>query len=175
MRKDQTTPEYRLQGSRWRLRLPRSWRSLLGWAFSTPVLQSEFSAQSVRPTTAKVQLPRVSDFEQKTDSLIERFSTSGRTLVDSVIELAYKYQVPMAIEYADRTVNLGSCTSTCRSVVSASAVPCWTHLGPYGASQDSWKPRTVIRGPLRAFSSWKTSRLFGDSSARHSGKALICE
>jgi hypothetical protein len=28
------------------------------------------SAQSVRPPTAKVQLPRVSDFEQKTDSLI---------------------------------------------------------------------------------------------------------
>jgi hypothetical protein len=60
------------------------------------------SAQSVKPPTAKVQLPRVSDFEQKTDGLIERFSTSGRTLVDSVIELAYKYQVPMAIEYADR-------------------------------------------------------------------------
>ena len=56
-------------------------------------------AQSVKPPTAKV---RVSDFEQKTDSLIERFSTSGRTLVDSIIELAYKYQVPMAIEYADR-------------------------------------------------------------------------
>jgi len=56
------------------------------------------SAQSVRPPTAKVRLPRVSDFEQKTDRLIERFSTSGRTLVDSVIELAYKYQVPMAIE-----------------------------------------------------------------------------
>ena len=60
------------------------------------------SAQSVKLPTAKVQLPRVSDFEQKTESLIERFSTSGRTLIDSVIELAYKYQVPMAIEYADR-------------------------------------------------------------------------
>ncbi len=44
----------------------------------------------------------MSDFEQKADSLVERFSTSGRTLVDSVIELAYNYQVPMAIEYADR-------------------------------------------------------------------------
>jgi hypothetical protein len=60
------------------------------------------SAQSAKPPTAKVQLPRVSNFEQKIDSPIERFSTSGRTLVDSVIELAYKYQVPMAIEYADR-------------------------------------------------------------------------
>jgi len=54
------------------------------------------------PPTAKVQLPRVSDFEQKTNRLIERLSTSGRTLVDSLIELAYKYQLPMAIEYADR-------------------------------------------------------------------------
>ena len=63
---------------------------------------SILSAQSVKPPTAKVQLPRVSTFEQKIDSVIERFSTSGRTLVDSVIELAYKYQVPMAIEYADR-------------------------------------------------------------------------
>jgi hypothetical protein len=60
------------------------------------------SAQSVKPPTAKVQLPRSSDFEQKTGSLIERFSTSGRTLADPVIELAYKYEVPMAIEYADR-------------------------------------------------------------------------
>src|SRR5215472_8208800 len=43
----------------------------------------------------------MSDLLQKTQSRVERFSTSGRTLVDSVIELAYKYQVPMAIEYAD--------------------------------------------------------------------------
>jgi len=60
------------------------------------------SAQSAKPPTANVQSPRVSNFEQKSDSLIEQFSTSGRTLVESVIELAYKYQVPMAIEYADR-------------------------------------------------------------------------
>lgn len=49
-----------------------------------------------------MQLPRVSEFEQKISNLVERFSTSGRTLADSVIELAYKHQVPMAIEYADR-------------------------------------------------------------------------
>jgi hypothetical protein len=59
-------------------------------------------AQSVEPPNAKVQSLRVSKFEQKIDGLVERFSTSGRTLVDSIIELAYKYQVPMAIEYADR-------------------------------------------------------------------------
>src|ERR1700730_2007097 len=60
------------------------------------------SAQSVARHKAKVQLPQVASFEQKTNKLVDRFNTCGRTLVDSVIELAYKYQVPMAIEYADR-------------------------------------------------------------------------
>jgi hypothetical protein len=82
------------------------------------------SAQSAKPPTAKVQLPQVSNFEQKIDSLIERFSTSGRTLVDSVIELAYKYQVPMAIEYADREatarpLNLEFHNKSLRGVVEA--------------------------------------------------------
>jgi hypothetical protein len=58
-------------------------------------------AQNVKPQSAKVPLLRVSGFEQKTESLVVQFSTSGRTLVDSLIELAYKYQLPMAIEYAD--------------------------------------------------------------------------
>jgi hypothetical protein len=52
------------------------------------------SAQSVRPPTAKVQLPRVSDFEQKIDSLVERFSTSGRTLVDSSSNLLTSTKYP---------------------------------------------------------------------------------
>lgn len=82
------------------------------------------SAQSVKPPTAKVQLPRVSDFEQKIDSRIQQFSTSGRTLVDSVIELAYKYQVPMAIEYADweatkRPLNLEFHKKSFRGIVEA--------------------------------------------------------
>ena len=60
------------------------------------------SAQSVASPQATVQLPRVASFEQKTNKLVERFNTCGKTLVDSVIELAYDYRVPMAIEYADR-------------------------------------------------------------------------
>jgi hypothetical protein len=60
------------------------------------------SAQSVAGHKAKVQLPQVASFEQKTNKLVDRFNTCGRTLVDSVIELAYEYQVPMAIEYAGR-------------------------------------------------------------------------
>jgi predicted nucleic acid-binding protein len=54
------------------------------------------SAQNVARHKAKAS------FEQKTDKLVDRFNTGGRTLVDSVILLAYEYQVPMAIEYADR-------------------------------------------------------------------------
>ena len=60
------------------------------------------SAQGVPHHRATVQLPRVASFEQKTNKLVDRFNTCGRTLFDSVIELAYDYQVPMAIEYADR-------------------------------------------------------------------------
>lgn len=60
------------------------------------------SAQSAKPPNAKVRVSEVPDFGQKTNRVIEKFSTSGRTLADSVIELAYKYQVPTAIEYAGR-------------------------------------------------------------------------
>jgi hypothetical protein len=49
------------------------------------------SAQSVARHKAKVQLqlPQVASFEQKTNKLVDRFNTCGRTLVDSVIDLAY--------------------------------------------------------------------------------------
>jgi len=82
------------------------------------------SAQSVKPPDVNVQLPRISAFQQKTESRVERFSTSGRTLVDSVIELAYECQVPMAIEYADweatkRPLNLEFHNESFRGVVEA--------------------------------------------------------
>jgi hypothetical protein len=38
-------------------------------------------------------------FERKLDTRVERFETSGRTLIASVIELAYEYELPTAIEY----------------------------------------------------------------------------
>ena len=60
------------------------------------------SSQSVAHQKATVRLPQGAPFEQKINQLIDRFSTCGRTLVDSMIELAYEYQIPMAIEYADR-------------------------------------------------------------------------
>ena len=93
-------------------------------AFVSALWLPPLSPQSVRPSTAKVELPRVSNFEQEIDSVIERFSTSGRTLVDSVIELAYKHQVPMAIEYADleattRPLNLAFHNKSFRGIVEA--------------------------------------------------------
>ena len=40
-------------------------------------------------------------FEQKLDRRV-RFDTAGRTMVASIVELAFAYQLPTAIEYADR-------------------------------------------------------------------------
>jgi len=55
-------------------------------------------------------------------TIFEHNSTSGRTLVESLIELAYKYQVPMAIEYADweatkRPLNLEFHNKSLREIV----------------------------------------------------------
>jgi hypothetical protein len=82
------------------------------------------SAQSVARHKAKVQSPRVASFEQKTNKLVDRFNTYGRTLVDSVIELAYEYQMPMAIEYAareatTRPINLEFHNKSLREMVEA--------------------------------------------------------
>jgi hypothetical protein len=56
-----------------------------------PLQQHQSSAQSVQ----------VSSFEEKLDRRVERFDTSGRTLIASVIDLAYEYQLPTGIEYLD--------------------------------------------------------------------------
>lgn len=45
--------------------------------------------------------PKTSSFKQKLDRRV-RFDTAGRTLVASVVELAFVYELPTAIEYADR-------------------------------------------------------------------------
>jgi len=44
---------------------------------------------------------QVKTFERKLDTRVERFETAGRTLVASVIDLAYEYELPTAIEYID--------------------------------------------------------------------------
>ena len=44
---------------------------------------------------------KASSFEQKLDRRV-RFDTAGRTMVASIVELAFTYQLPTAIEYVDR-------------------------------------------------------------------------
>ena len=43
-----------------------------------------------------------SSFEQKLDRRVKQFDTEGRTLVASILDLAFAYELPTAIEYADR-------------------------------------------------------------------------
>jgi hypothetical protein len=48
------------------------------------------------------QWARASSFDQRVDRRVERFDTDGRTMLDSVVDLAFQLQLPTAIEYADR-------------------------------------------------------------------------
>lgn len=48
-----------------------------------------------------VESAAASPFEQKLGRRV-RFDTAGKTLVASIVELAFTYQLPTAIEYADR-------------------------------------------------------------------------
>jgi hypothetical protein len=59
------------------------------------------SAQPSRRDLSK-QPTAITHFVKKLERRVERFDTSGRTLVASVVELAYQYQLPMALEYVDR-------------------------------------------------------------------------
>jgi hypothetical protein len=43
----------------------------------------------------------VTPFVKRLARRVERFDTSGRTLVACVVDLAYQYQLPMALEYVD--------------------------------------------------------------------------
>src|SRR5215471_12807105 len=45
---------------------------------------------------------RLPALEGKLDKHIDDFKTSGRTLISTVVDLAYEYQLPMGIEYVDR-------------------------------------------------------------------------
>jgi hypothetical protein len=54
-------------------------------------------------TTAVFAKPTsLTAFEAKLDRHVSRFDSSGRTLAACVVDLAYEYQLPMAIEFVDR-------------------------------------------------------------------------
>ncbi len=51
-------------------------------------------------TTA--QAPRLRPLQEKLDTHIPRFDNTGRPLVESILELAYEYHLPMGLEYVNR-------------------------------------------------------------------------
>lgn len=55
-----------------------------------------------QPRQVAPESVRVSNLEQRLNRRIERFDTAGRTLVACVADLAFTYELPTAIEYADR-------------------------------------------------------------------------
>lgn len=62
------------------------------------------TAVSARPLDLRASdthSAQVSVFERKLQARVERFDTSGRTLVASVLDLAYEYELPMGLEYID--------------------------------------------------------------------------
>jgi len=47
------------------------------------------------------QSARVSSLGQRLDKRVERFDAAGRTMLDNAVDLAFRFQLPTAIEYAD--------------------------------------------------------------------------
>jgi hypothetical protein len=68
------------------------------FAFSLTIT-SEHPAKNPETSTQSAQVPL---FERRLDTRVARFDTAGRTLVAAVVDLAFAYQLPTAIEYADR-------------------------------------------------------------------------
>jgi hypothetical protein len=60
-----------------------------------------FAAQPLeKPEGARSS--KLSLFAKRLNTRVEKFDTSGRTLVQSVVDLVFEYRLPTAIEYADR-------------------------------------------------------------------------
>jgi hypothetical protein len=70
-------------------------------------LQEHCDATTLRPSHLRrpevgAQSSKVSLFAKKLNTRVEKFDTSGRTLIQSVVDLVFEYHLPTAIEYADR-------------------------------------------------------------------------
>lgn len=72
------------------------WLAIMVASCPTIVSEQVFEHHETVAESAKT-----SSFKQKLDRRV-RFDTAGRTLVASVVELAFVYELPAAIEYADR-------------------------------------------------------------------------
>src|SRR6266481_2663318 len=69
---------------------------------STVCCLTAVSATFVNPLASNTEPTQATIFEHKLNTRVARFDTSGRTLVTSLIDLAYEYELPMGIEYLDR-------------------------------------------------------------------------
>jgi len=58
----------------------------------------------VKHHESETESAQVSAFESKLDKRVEHFDTAGRTLIASVLDLAYEYELPIGIEYVDRAL-----------------------------------------------------------------------
>ncbi len=57
---------------------------------------------SPRPGRASGGLERLPTVEKRLDSHVEQFDSVGRSLMDVVVDLAFKYRLPTGVEYVDR-------------------------------------------------------------------------
>jgi hypothetical protein len=60
------------------------------------------SAAPVNLLVSNTQSAQATIFEDKLNTRVVQFDTSGRTLLTSLIDLAYEHELPMGIEYLDR-------------------------------------------------------------------------
>jgi hypothetical protein len=58
--------------------------------------------QPVENPTVTAPPSGMSLFARRLDTRVEKFDTSGRTLIESVVDLVFEYHLPTAIEYASR-------------------------------------------------------------------------
>jgi hypothetical protein len=77
-------------------------KSVLSLAILSAWCLTTFPAQAVENPEVSTRSSKVSLFAHRLDTRVEKFDTSGRTLVQSVVDLVFKYHTPTAIEYADR-------------------------------------------------------------------------
>jgi hypothetical protein len=72
-----------------------------------PLLACWLSVVSTQPVShqgSDSQSAQASLLERKLGKSVERFDTSGRPLIASVLDLAYKYELPTALEYVDHEI-----------------------------------------------------------------------
>ncbi len=77
--------------------MPRYAIALIAVVFATISIPIK-SADEQKHST---QVPGTSQFEDKLNKRVGHFDASGRTLVKCLLDLAYEYQLPLALEYVE--------------------------------------------------------------------------